>query len=64
MEPEVMKKHIDLYVNAYSIDLGEDGKDAIRKVLSVYEQSNGGMKGEIISDENELFVRSTETVGN
>jgi 1,4-dihydroxy-6-naphthoate synthase len=41
MEPEVMKQHIDLYVNAYSLDLGEDGKNAIRKVLSVYDQSKG-----------------------
>ena len=58
MEPEVMKKHIDLYVNAYSIHLGEDGKAAIRKVLSVYNQSNGSMKEEIILNENELFVTS------
>lgn len=36
MEPEVMKKHIDLYVNNYSIDLGEDGKRAIEKILNVY----------------------------
>jgi len=26
LSEEVMKKHIDLYVNNYSIDLGEDGK--------------------------------------
>ena len=58
MEPEVMKKHIDLYVNAYSIKLGEDGKNAIQKVLSVYNQSNATLKGEIILNENELFVRS------
>jgi 1,4-dihydroxy-6-naphthoate synthase len=31
MEPQVMKKHIDLYVNNYSISLGKDGKDAIKK---------------------------------
>ena len=67
MEPEVMKKHIDLYVNAYSINLGDDGKNAIRKVLSVYNQSNVGqatntMKEEIILNENELFVRSSEAV--
>jgi 1,4-dihydroxy-6-naphthoate synthase len=57
MEPEVMKKHIDLYVNAYSINLGDDGKNAIRKVLAVYNQSNGSRNEEIISNENELFVR-------
>lgn len=29
MDDEVMYKHIDLYVNRYSIDLGEDGRRAI-----------------------------------
>lgn len=29
MNEEVMKKHIDLYVNKYSIDLGEEGKKAV-----------------------------------
>ncbi len=29
MEEEVMKKHIELYVNKYSIDLGELGKKAV-----------------------------------
>ena len=54
MEPEVMKKHIDLYVNEYSIDLGEDGKKAIQKVLSVYNQSNGRIKKIVISEKNYL----------
>ncbi len=56
MEPEVMKKHIDLYVNNYSINLGKDGKSAIEKVLNVYNQS--GNKEEIPMNENELFVAS------
>jgi 1,4-dihydroxy-6-naphthoate synthase len=30
MSEEVMYKHIDLYVNKYSIDLGADGKNAIK----------------------------------
>ncbi|MGN6248913.1 MAG: MqnA/MqnD/SBP family protein, partial [Ginsengibacter sp.] len=36
MEEEVMKKHIDLYVNNYSLDLGEDGKHAIMKFMEIY----------------------------
>ncbi len=56
MEPEVMKKHIDLYVNNYSIQLGKDGKNAIEKVLNVYNES--GAKEKIKVDENELFVAS------
>jgi 1,4-dihydroxy-6-naphthoate synthase len=29
MSDEVMYKHIDLYVNDYSVDLGEDGRRAV-----------------------------------
>ena len=28
-----MRQHIDLYVNEYSLDLGEKGKNAILKLL-------------------------------
>jgi 1,4-dihydroxy-6-naphthoate synthase len=35
MEEEVMRKHIDLYVNDYSISLGEKGKKAIMQFLSL-----------------------------
>lgn len=38
MSEDVMRKHIDLYVNDYSLELGKDGKDAIIKLLKVYEQ--------------------------
>jgi 1,4-dihydroxy-6-naphthoate synthase len=34
MDPSVMKKHIELYVNQYSIDLGEKGEKAIQKMFS------------------------------
>jgi 1,4-dihydroxy-6-naphthoate synthase len=57
MEPEVMKKHIDLYVNQFSLNLGEDGKRAIQKVLTVNDHANG-IKGEINLSEQELFVKS------
>ena len=40
MEEKVMRQHIDLYVNDYSIDLGEAGKKAVKKLLSVYQQLN------------------------
>ncbi|MEO6000926.1 MAG: 1,4-dihydroxy-6-naphthoate synthase [Chitinophagaceae bacterium] len=36
MEEIVMRQHIDLYVNNYSIDLGEEGKAAVEKLLEVY----------------------------
>jgi 1,4-dihydroxy-6-naphthoate synthase len=55
MATEVMKKHIDLYVNNYSIDLGRDGKKAIQQVLEVYNKSHAK---KIELSKNELFVES------
>lgn len=40
MNEEVMRKHIDLYVNDYSINLGENGKKAVQKLMDVYAQIN------------------------
>lgn len=40
MEEAVMRQHIDLYVNDFSIDLGEAGKAAVNTLLSVYEKMN------------------------
>lgn len=37
MSEDVMRKHIDLYVNQYSIALGEDGISAVKKLLEVYK---------------------------
>ncbi len=41
MNEEVIRKHIDLYVNDFSISLGTEGKDAITKLMEVYQQING-----------------------
>ncbi len=40
MEEDVMRKHIDLYVNDYSIDLGNKGQNAIKEFLDVYQKIN------------------------
>ncbi|MEO7046761.1 MAG: 1,4-dihydroxy-6-naphthoate synthase [Ferruginibacter sp.] len=40
MSEDVMRKHIDLYVNNYSIALGDDGKNAVKKLLEVYNDVN------------------------
>jgi 1,4-dihydroxy-6-naphthoate synthase len=37
MDEDVMRKHIDLYVNDYSINLGDNGKNAIRQLLKIYQ---------------------------
>ena len=42
MSEEVMRKHIDLYVNQYSIELGTIGQNAIQQLISVYQYSHGG----------------------
>ena len=33
MDDEVIRKHIDLYVTKYTIDIGNDGKNAVRKLF-------------------------------
>jgi 1,4-dihydroxy-6-naphthoate synthase len=38
MEEGVMRQHIDLYVNQYSLDLGEEGNKAIDTLCSVYNR--------------------------
>lgn len=35
MSEEVMRKHIDLYVNRYSLDLGADGHKAVAELLRI-----------------------------
>ena len=40
MSPEVMQMHIDLYVNEFSLDLGVDGKKAVKKFLQVHSSIN------------------------
>ncbi len=39
MSEAVMRKHINLYVNEYSIDLGATGRNAVLKLLDVYQQN-------------------------
>ena len=43
MEEHVMRQHIDLYVNNYSITLGEDGKNAVETLLKVYDETSSKM---------------------
>jgi 1,4-dihydroxy-6-naphthoate synthase len=40
MSEDVMRKHIELYVNNYSLDLSDDGKEAIEKLYRVFLQIN------------------------
>ncbi|HLU85943.1 MAG TPA: MqnA/MqnD/SBP family protein, partial [Vicingaceae bacterium] len=51
MDEQVMMQHVDLYVNKYSIDLGEAGRAAVTKMFNLAQQ-----KGVIPKIKNFLFV--------
>ncbi len=53
MDKKVMMQHVDLYVNKYSIDLGDEGKSAITKMFNLAQE-----KGIIPPISNSLFVNS------
>ena len=40
MNEQVMRQHIDLYVNDYSLSLGDDGQKAIKTLLNTYATVN------------------------
>ena len=42
MDEQVMRQHIDLYVNNYSLSLGEDGEKAIQTLLATYNRLHAG----------------------
>lgn len=44
MSEAVMRKHINLYVNDHSLDLGTAGKNAVMKLLDVYHQNKPDIK--------------------
>lgn len=46
MEETVMRQHIGLYVNEYSLSLGEEGRKAIEQFYAVYNKQNGREKAE------------------
>jgi len=50
MEEDVMKQHIDLYVNDYTLNLGKKGKTAVNTLFEVAEQQ------EIIPSRQEINI--------
>lgn len=42
MSEEVMRKHIDLYVNNYSLDLGTDGRAAVSTLSAIHNRLQTG----------------------
>jgi 1,4-dihydroxy-6-naphthoate synthase len=55
MSEEVMRKHINLYVNDYSIDISNDGKMAVSELLNIKQNINNSNLFTI----NEIFLNST-----
>lgn len=51
MDEKVMQQHIDLYVNEYSLDLGEKGRKAVEHLFQMAEE-----KGLISQIEEDIFV--------
>ena len=51
MSEAVMRKHIDLYVNKFSLDLGREGKTSIKKLLKIYQETNN-----CIVDYRNIFI--------
>jgi len=54
MEVAVMQKHIDLYVNNFSLGLGNAGQKAVVKLLEVYQR----LHPEIAIDYSKIFLQS------
>ena len=44
MSEDIMRKHIDLYVNDFSILLGDEGRNAVHTLLDVYSKMKGIQK--------------------
>jgi 1,4-dihydroxy-6-naphthoate synthase len=40
MDEEVMRRHIDLYVNAYTRDMGAEGRNAVENLQGIFYQLN------------------------
>jgi 1,4-dihydroxy-6-naphthoate synthase len=54
MQEEVMYKHIELYVNQYSINLGKEGRNAVNKLFSIAQE-----KGIIPALTESIYVAPT-----
>ena len=42
LSEDVMRQHIDLYVNNYSVSLGDEGRSAIKTLFDCFKKINGG----------------------
>jgi 1,4-dihydroxy-6-naphthoate synthase len=54
MSEDIMRQHIELYVNNYSVDLGEEGKKAIQVLYSTFKKLNSSHKTN--QSQSDLFL--------
>ena len=48
MELDVMRNHIDLYVNSFSVNLGNEGKNAVQSLFKIATELNVFANGSIV----------------
>jgi len=41
LDESVMRQHIDLYVNQFSLSLGQEGRKAVEKLEEVFRKMTG-----------------------
>lgn len=56
MEEAIMRQHIDLYVNDYSLDLGANGRRAVQRLIEIYRQGKPGS-----TEVNDIFINTVST---
>ena len=56
MDEEVMRQHIELYVNNYSMDLGAEGRKAIEQFYQVYQKAVPGTKAQNLFANTDAMV--------
>jgi 1,4-dihydroxy-6-naphthoate synthase len=54
MSEEVMRQHIELYVNNYSLDLGDEGKQAIEVLYKIFTDQRPGSRN--IASSSNMFI--------
>ncbi|MDQ6813581.1 MAG: 1,4-dihydroxy-6-naphthoate synthase, partial [Bacteroidota bacterium] len=58
MSEDVMRKHIDLYVNHFTLGLGEEGRQAVHTFLKVYasiHRTNISFEGIFANEEVQIY---------
>ena len=55
MREDILLKHVETFVNEYSLSLGAEGREAVKKLLAL-----GSSMGLFPLPENEIFVSESE----